>query len=100
MPITVSVGKKEFVSDTKKHAEENLFAVRKYAQGDLDVEMNGWPCTGERGHDCHALFISESQGRTITVTVTDDHGGYARNHDKVFGATGTIVYKHGKVTYQ
>lgn len=100
MPVTVCVGKKSFDSDNRKHAEENMFAVAKYQNGDLEVEMNGWPCTGERNHDCHALFIEQSRGRTITVTITDDHGGYARNHDKIFGATGTIIYQRGTVAYQ
>jgi hypothetical protein len=93
MAIEISIGKKTYVSDKKRHAEEVMFADPKHKTGDLEVEMNGWPCTGERGHDCHALFKEQSRGRTITLTITDDHAGYAANHGKRFGAGGKIIYK-------
>ena len=47
----------------------------------------------------HRLFTNRSAGRTITVTVAGDHGGYAKNHGKNFGDTGTITYARGVVTY-
>ncbi len=98
MPITVSVGSREYDSTNRKHAEEVMFESGRH-RGSIEVEMNGWPCTGERGHNCHDLFIRQSAGRKITVTVTDDHGGYAANHGFAFGHTGTIVYDDGNVSY-
>ena len=100
MPISISVGKRTYQSTDRNHAEECLFLSRKHDTGDLSAEMDGWPCTGERGHDCHQLFIKQSLGRTITLSITADHGGYARNHDKDFGATGTIIYHDGTVQYR
>src|SRR5437868_14307273 len=99
MPISVTVNRKTYESTNKKHAEEVMFESGKHNGGDLAVEMDGWPCTGERGHDCHRLFTNRSAGRTITVTVAGDHGGYAKNHGKNFGDTGTITYARGVVTY-
>jgi hypothetical protein len=98
MPISVSVGKKTYESTNKNHAEEVMFASRKYDGGNFTVDMDGWPCTGERGHDCHTLFKTRSINRTITVNVTGDHGGYAKNHGKEFGDTGTITYTNGVAT--
>ena len=69
MPISVTVNRKTYESTNKKHAEEVMFESGKHNGGDLAVEMDGWPCTGERGHDCHRLFTNRSAGRTITVTV-------------------------------
>ena len=99
MPISISVGSRTYESTNRKHAEEVLFDSRRH-RGDFEAEMDGWPCTGERGHDCHELFRRQSVGRTITLTITGDHGGYARNHDRAFGATGTIVYSDGEVEYR
>lgn len=99
MPIKVSIGKHPYESTKNDHAEEVMFASGKYNDGNFTVNMNGWPCTGERHHDCHQLFINRSIGRTITVNVTGDHAGYARNHSKNFGATGTITYNNGVATY-
>jgi hypothetical protein len=96
--ITITVKGKSYESTTRKHAEEVLFGSGKH-RGDFEAEMNGWPCTDEARHDCHALFIRESAGRTITLTVTGDKGGYAKNHGLDFGATGTITYDNGNVTY-
>lgn len=98
MPITITVKGKDYESTKKNHAEEVLFGSGKH-KGDFEAEMDGWPCTGERGHDCHALFIKESAGRTITLTISGDHGGYAANHGFDFGHTGTITYDNGVATY-
>jgi hypothetical protein len=99
MPIKIAVGKREYESTNKNHAEEVMFASGKHNAGNFTVEMDGWPCTGERGHNCHRIFILRSAGRTITVEVTGDHGGYAKNHGRDFGSTGTITYANGAVTY-
>jgi hypothetical protein len=99
MPINVSVGRRSYESTNKKHAEEVMFADIRYATGNFTVDMDGWPCTGERGHNCHQLFKTKSVGRIITVNVSGDHAGYSRNHDRNFGATGTITYNNGVVTY-
>ncbi|WP_437985447.1 hypothetical protein [Sorangium sp. So ce117] len=98
MPISVTVKGKTYESDGHYHAEEVMFASVK-RQGNLDVEMNGWPCTGERHHDCHQLFLDQSANRTITVTITGDHAGYAANHGRKFGDKGTITYAAGVATY-
>ncbi len=97
MPTTLFIGKDIYESTKSRHAEELMFSNPKYSSGDLEIEMNAWPCTGERGHDCHELFRRKSEGRRITVEITDDHGGYARNHGKAFGSTGTIIYDNGNV---
>jgi len=99
MPVEASVGRRAYPSTKKNHSEELLFASNRYNAGDLEVEMNAWPCTGERGHNCHELFRRNSAGRTITVTVTEDHGGYAANHGKPMGTIGTITYTNGVVAY-
>ncbi len=95
MPITATVGRREYQSTDRYHAEEVMFSSGRYDAGDFEVEMNGWPCTGERHHNCHELFIRKSAGRTITVIVEADHGGYAANHGLRFGSTGQIVYADG-----
>lgn len=99
MPIEISVGKRFYESTNSKHSEELLFESGRFDEGDFVAEMNGWPCTGERHHDCHALFIKQSTGRIITVIVEGDHGGYAKNHGKEFGDTGVITYRNGVVEY-
>ncbi|MEW6982678.1 hypothetical protein AAD001_08505 [Colwelliaceae bacterium 6471] len=99
MPIEISVGKRTYQSTDRKHSEEVMFESGKYNNGDFTAEMTGWPCTGERHHNCHDLFKRQSKDRTITVIVEDDHGGYAKNHGKEFGATGTITYVNGIVEY-
>ncbi len=98
MPIKVSVGNREYESTNRNHAEEVMFGSGRYVAGDFTVNMDGWPCTGERNHDCNALFLRESANRTITVIVSGDHAGYARNHGKNFGSTGTITYRNGIAT--
>jgi len=99
MPTKASVGKKEYESTKQNHAEELLFASGKHRLGNITVELDAWPCTGERGHNCHALFQRESANRIITVVVGGDHGGYAKNHGKEFNATGTITYNNLTITY-
>ncbi|WP_437769252.1 hypothetical protein WMF27_09430 [Sorangium sp. So ce281] len=99
MPISVTVKGKTYESDGHYHAEEIMFASVK-RKGDLEVEMNGWPCTGERYHDCHKLFLDQSASRTITVTITDDHAGYAANHGLKLGAKGKIIYAKGEAKYE
>jgi hypothetical protein len=98
MPISISVGRRTYQSTNRNHAEEVMFSSGNH-RGDFDADMDGWPCTGERGHNCHELFIRQSAGRTITLTVSGDHAGYAANHERAFGATGTITYNNGAVTY-
>lgn len=97
MPVEVSVGKKDYESTNKYHGEE--LALAAHPVGNITVNMNAWPCTGERGHDCHALFKKKSAGRTITVVINADHAGYAANHGRAFGATGTITYTKGVAVY-
>jgi Cu2+-containing amine oxidase len=99
MPVNAYVGKKKYEGTDRNHAEEVLFASGKYNAGNLTVDLDAWPCTGERGHNCHRLFQTRSAGRTITVNVSGDHAGYAVNHGLQFGATGTITYADGAVTY-
>lgn len=99
MPISITAGKKSYEGTNSNHAEEVLFHSGRHDSGDLIIEMNAWPCTGERKHNCHELFKKKSAGRTIKLKVTDDHGGYAKNHDKHFGEKGTITYADGVVTY-
>ncbi len=98
MAVEISVGRRSYEGNNQQHAEEVMFGSGRYEAGDFAAEMNAWPCTGERHHDCHALFTRKSAGRTITLTVTGDKGGYAKNHDLDFGATGTIVYADGTTT--
>jgi hypothetical protein len=98
MAVEARVGRYGFESTSSNHAEELLFASGRFDTGNFTVDLNAWPCTGERGHDCHNLFITKSSGRTITVNVTDDHGGYAANHGLAFGSTGTITYANGAAT--
>ena len=97
MPVKATVGKKEYVSTSKNHAEELLFASGKYnaGTGNFTVELTGWPCVGERGHNCHQLFKHQSANRVITVVMIEDHAGYAANHGGVTGNTGTITYTNG-----
>lgn len=95
MPVSVSVGKREYYSTKSKHAEEIMFESGRYDSGDFEVEMDAWPCTGERHHDCHSLFIKKSSGRKITLIIKGDHGGYAACHGRSFGASGKIVYNNG-----
>ena len=99
MPVEATVGRRTYPSTDRNHAEEVMFSSGRHNTGNLAVDLNAWPCTGERGHDCHALFIARSVGRVITVTVTDDHGGYAANHGQTIGSTGTITYNNQVVTY-
>ncbi len=99
MPVKAYVGKKEYPGNDRNHAEEVLFNSKKYDIGNLTVELDAWPCMGERGHNCHNLFKTKSIGRTITVNITGDHAGYAVMHGKKFGATGTITYANGVITY-
>lgn len=98
MPVEISVGRRSYESTNRNHAEELMIASGRH-QGSFSAEMNAWPCTGERGHNCHELLRRSSIGRTITVEITDDHGGYAANHDQAFGSTGTITYSNGEVSY-
>lgn len=96
MPVEVTLGRNTYAGDNKLHAEEVMFNSGKFpAQGNVNVSMNAWPCTGERHHNCHQRFIERSAGRTITISITGDHAGYAANHGKPFGATGTITYTNG-----
>jgi hypothetical protein len=99
MPVTVNDGKKDYPSTNNIHGEEEMFNKTKFQSGNFTVTMNAWPCTGERHHNCHQLFKTKSVGRIITVVITGDHGGYARNHGKAFGAKGTITYNNGVATY-
>lgn len=99
MPVSVTVGKKEYEGTKSNHAEEVMFNSGRHDTGNLTIEMNAWPCTGERHHNCHNLFLQKSNGRTITVVVNEDHGGYAKNHGQHFGAKGTITYANGVATY-
>ena len=99
MPVSAAIGKHSYEGDKRYHAEEVMFNSGRHDSGNINIELNAWPCTGERHHNCHALFIKKSIGRTITVVVTEDHGGYAPDHNKHFGETGTIVYNNGVVTY-
>lgn len=99
MPVTASVGRKVYEGTNSNHAEEVLFESGKYNSGNLTVDLDAWPCTGERGHNCHRLFQTRSMGRIITVNIGGDHAGYAVNHGQQFGATGTITYDNGEVTY-
>lgn len=100
MPVEATVGRRTYTSTDRDHAEELLFNSGRHDDGDLAVELNAWPCTGERHHNCHALFIRKSANRRITVTVTQDHGGYAANHHRQMGTVGTITYNNGMVTYR
>ncbi|MGJ8666986.1 MAG: hypothetical protein ACSHW7_11500 [Patiriisocius sp.] len=99
MPVEATVGKKTYPSNNNNHAEEVMFNTGKYETGDFTVELDAWPCVDEGFHNCHQKFIDKSHGRTITVIVNDDHGGYAKNHGFDFGAMGTITYDRGNVTY-
>lgn len=99
MPIVISVGRRTYESTNSNHAEEVMFASKRYDSGDFTAEMTGWPCTGERHHNCHQLFKTKSTGREITINVTGDHAGYAKNHGKEFGDIGTIIYANGVVEY-
>lgn len=95
MSVEISVGKRSYTGTKSKHAEEVMFDSGRYDDGNFNAEMNAWPCTGERHHNCHNLFLTQSAGRRIVLTITDDKGGYAKNHDLDFGATGQIVYDNG-----
>lgn len=95
MPVSVSVGRRDYQSTNSKHAEEVMFDSGRYDSGDFEVEMDAWPCTGERHHNCHKLFKEKSSGRKITLIINGDHGGYAANHGKPFGSSGKIVYNNG-----
>lgn len=99
MPMSISVRNRTYESTNRYHAEEVMFASGRH-RGDFEAEMGGWPCTGERGHDCHELFRRQSIGRTITLTITGDHAGYSANHGQASGATGTIVYSDGEIEYR
>ena len=102
MPIYVQVKKSTYESVGQRHAEEEMFSTGRYDSGDLVVSMNGGPCVGYgkgHGHNCHGLFLRKSAGRTITVEVTDDRGGYAADHGKLYGSTGRIVYRNGVASY-
>lgn len=98
MATSISVGNRTYESTNREHAEERMVNSGRH-RGDIEAEMNAWPCTGERGHNCHELLRRQSVGRRIVLTITDDHGGYARNHGREFGATGTITYNDGEATY-
>jgi hypothetical protein len=98
VPVSITVSGRTYDSDKKYHAEELMVGSGRH-RGDIEAEMNAWPCTGERGHNCHDLLLRQSAGRTIVVTVTDDHGGYAANHGLKMGTTGKVTYKDGKATY-
>jgi hypothetical protein len=99
MPVKAWIGNKEFSGDDKSHCEETIFQNPYYSSGELFIDLDAWPCClGERGKNCHALFIKQSLNRTITVTITDDHGGYAKDHGYPGGTTGKIIYDNGVVT--
>jgi hypothetical protein len=99
MPVKAKIGKKEFEGNNQRHCEETIFDNPKYSSGELFIELDAWPCClGERGKNCHALFIRQSLNRTITVTVEADHAGYAVNHGYPAQTKGTITYKNGVVT--
>jgi hypothetical protein len=99
MPVHATVGNRTYPSDDRDHAEEKMFASNRYNAGNFTVELDAWPCTGEKHHNCHQLLKQRSMGRVITAIVTGDHGGYARNHGLAFGATGTITYTNGEAAY-
>ena len=50
-------------------------------------------------HNCHDLFKRRSAGRTITLTIVGDSGGYAVNHEDKAEGDNTITYADGEVTY-
>lgn len=92
--LQAQVGRRSYQPTQSRHAEELI--LQEHRAGDLTIEMNAWPCM-ER---CHNLLLQASRGgRTITVEVTGDQGGYARDHGRAFGATGTITYQEGHATY-
>ncbi len=107
--------KKSFTSTSAKHAEEVAFATAALRKGgpkevsnpllktgSLTFEMDGWPCVNEKHHDCHDLFTRHSQdapGRTITVVMTDDSGGYKASHAGAAAGHTTITYTNGVVAY-
>jgi hypothetical protein len=103
MSITINLLKKgkvksSFTGDKKRHAEEVLFAKLKDDVGDLNLEMNAWPCISQgRHHDCHGLFQRKSKGRTIILTITGDSGGYSADHNMLIGATGKITYTDSNI---
>jgi hypothetical protein len=79
------------------HAERVMLNDPKNQTGNLILRMNAWPCT-DKGHDCHKALTDSSLNRSITLTVTDDIGGYAANHGFPFKTTGQIVYNNRAVT--
>ncbi len=108
--------KKTYESTNKNtHAEEVAFYMeapgRSKAKvikedllksGNLDFEMDGWPCFADGSHDCHALFLGHSRAplaRTITVTMTGDSGGYKSGHAGAAAGHTTITYTNGVATY-
>jgi hypothetical protein len=82
------------------HAEEVLFNDTKHeSKNPLNLEMNAWPCTGERHHNCHELLKKQSGQRVIILKITGDQGGYAQNHLPMSQHNNTIVYTNGNVRY-
>ncbi len=90
-------------STPHQHAERRAVAqaISKSSSANITLEQNAWPC--EYCHPWLRGFAME-HGITITVLVTDDHGGYANWHvlqGKPPGNRGTITYHpDGRVTYQ
>ncbi len=78
---------------TKRNHAEELVAGDIASGSEYRITLNAWPCTGERGHNCHALLQQTANSNNVTITAicTSDHGGYAANHHRA-GPTGTITY--------
>ena len=111
--IVAQVGRQEYRGTDSEHSEEVMFKDTVRKTGNFAVSLNAWPCTGtgnssSEKHNCHPLFKDQSSGRTITVTVTGNHAGYAADHltrsHAQFGRrfekdlSGTIVYRDGQAT--
>ena len=78
------------------HAEQKILQAKENSEGDLHISINAWPCT----QTCHPLLIEKSAGRTITLTITGDKGGYSADHGADAQGHNTIVYNNGNATYQ
>ncbi len=83
-----------------KHTEQRLYSTMNLPNKSVWIGFvqNEWPCIGE---GCCEFFSSASTHSEIAGVVfsVQDSGGYALEHGREVGSSGTVYFYEGQMTY-